>query len=121
MATVKKSRGNSGTSSNSSVPAGYKEIKGKMSNAVVWKKGVRVEGKIVAIRDIPKRGKMKKPTQMIDIADIKTGEIVSVWHSAAIDAVFKMKKGAQILLVYAGEKKIPGQKNPMHDIRAYSK
>jgi len=46
-------------------------------------------------------------------------ETVAVWESAALRALFdEVEPGAEIFIQYKGEKKIKGQKNPMHDFVA---
>lgn len=99
------------------LPSGYEVIAGSGGGLPWDMKKLRIlEGTVVLVKDIPKVGKMKKDTQLMEVKT-DDGKVYTIWRSASIAALFEQAdEGDEVAFAYNGEKKIPGQRNPMHDI-----
>lgn len=104
------------------LPAGFEAIQTGGNFAPTWdmKKNPVIQGVVVGIKELKKGGKIKNDTRILTIKQAN-GEEVSVWESASIRAVFDTAQEhgvnkCEVAFAYAGEKKIKGQRNPMHDI-----
>lgn len=100
------------------LPKGYKAISG-LGGSWDYKKQPLLEGTIVSFKDVPStkffEGKGKNKTPKIQrLCNIMTasGE-VGVWESAGTRALFGLKKGKKVAVLFKGLKKIPGRNMPM--------
>lgn len=104
------------------LPSGYEPIRGDFGTSWDFKRDPVIEGLVVQIKELKRGGKIKKDTRVLDL-QLDDGRVISVWQSAAIKAAFDTAEqlGAgkcRAAFVYRGAKKIPGMRNPMHDIVA---
>lgn len=100
------------------IPEGYSIISTNFAAPWQYKKNPVLEGEVVEIKDVKKGGKIKKDTQIMTVKP-QDGEMVAVWKSAALNVLFdQVEAGSEIYIKYKGEKKVKGQKMPMHDFVA---
>jgi len=85
-----------------------------------------VEGTVVGSReqegDYSRKGKDGKTTKMRTIVSVKssTGEVWDVdCGTSALATLADFDAGEPVRLVYLGERKVKGRKQPMHDVELY--
>ena len=96
------------------LPKGFKPITSSGDFAATWdfRTEPEITGKIVSeVRSVPYKNK----TLRVLTIQLANGEQRSVWESAALKALFELKKGAKVYIGYRGEKKVKGRKQTMHD------
>ncbi len=107
------------------LPKGFKPISG-FGGSWDFKKERQIIGKIVSINTVKskkyfdtvigKNGKKTKVPKEQRVCELQTDNgMRSVWESASLSALFDLKKGAKVCVIYLGTKKIPGRDKPMKD------
>lgn len=100
------------------IPEGYKITSTNFAAPWDYKKNNILEGEVVEIKEVKKGGKIKKDTRIMTVQN-GSGEPVAVWESSALRVLFdQVEEGSEIFIKYRGERKVKGQKNPMHDFVA---
>ena len=99
------------------LPKGFEPITGGGSDS--WKptkKGEEIIGTLIAVKSVHFEKEGKRPARDVSVFVIKpkTGD-VSVWESAALRALKKVKKGKQIFIRYLGTRLIKKGQSPMRD------
>lgn len=100
------------------IPSGYKITSTNFAPPWEYKKNTTLEGEVIEIKDVKKGGKIKKDTRIMTVRN-GSGDPVAVWESSALRVLFdQAEEGSEVFIKYHGEKKVKGQKNPMHDFVA---
>lgn len=103
------------------LPSGFEPMQsGDFAPTWDMKKNRTVQGVVVGIKELKKGGKIKNDTRILTIKQ-PDGTQISVWQSASIRAVFDTAEQlgvnkCEVAFAYMGERRIKGQRNPMHDI-----
>lgn len=109
MAAKKKSK--------AQLPKGFKPISGGGGGAWEFKKEPVLEGTLVSIREFESKFKdpatKKYKVQKAATIERKDGSQVTVFESAGTRALFDVKKGKRVAIVYEGTMKIKGRAQPM--------
>ena len=104
------------------LPPGYEVITGSFALKWDFTAMPLLEGTVIRLDTLElKRGGRSKEVRSARVMEIetKTGEKYAVWESAALAGFFdQAQKGDQVGITYEGERKIPGQRNTMHDFKA---
>jgi hypothetical protein len=102
------------------LPAGFKAITAGGDYAPSWEfeRTPVIEGVLKSVRVWRKPKKGKEPARDVRIATVatKNGDL-SVWESAGLRALFTVKKGKRVALVYKGKRRIKGRTQPMRDFQ----
>jgi len=99
------------------LPPGYEVITGSFALKFEFKKpGDMLAGKVVRTDSIElKKGKQSRTSRVIEV-ETDDGVKYALWEAAALRGLFdEVDVGDEIAVQYLGEKKITGQRNPMHD------
>lgn len=100
----------------SAIPEGFRRVEsGNFPPLHDFKKQAELIGECNAIKTIKtqKRGKVAE-TRIMYVADNDTGELVSVWESAALEGLFdEAQPGMQVWIKFTGLIKIKGRQMPM--------
>lgn len=100
------------------IPEGYEVIAGSFGTKWDYEQMPILEG-IVTRKDTLDvgKGRNKRAADVMEVENVQ-GKF-SIWKSAALGAFFdKAQIGDSVAIAYLGEKKVAGQRNPMHDFSA---
>lgn len=106
MPKSKRSPGNA-------IPSGYTQVQsGDRAPFHDFTKKKTLEGKVIGRHSFTDRWKNKK--DILEVADLETGEVTAISESASLKGIFKRaKKGSAIFVRFDGLVKIKGRKQPM--------
>lgn len=97
------------------LPAGYIAVQsGSFAPTHDFVAEPELEGVVTELKEVKKGGKIKNDTAVMTL-DTAYGP-KSVWRAAQLTVLFDAENiiGKTVYIRYDGDKKIPGQKNPMH-------
>ena len=83
-----------------------------------------LEGELVELHHVPKGGKVKKETRVLDVKT-KDGQLKALWESAQLKALFdrveEIDDITYVHIVFEGWQKVKGRRQEMRQFTVYTK